>query len=72
MSQHKELALRALEQMRGDDLYRARVAFRGLSAEQMQEQHGQSEQTRAELLASYEAHEAKVTAAIKWLKEAAQ
>lgn len=61
----KTLCLQALGNMQGDDLYRARQAFRGMTPEQMQEQHGQSGLTRAEILAEYEAHDTKVSAAIK-------
>jgi hypothetical protein len=64
----KQTALQALEQMKGDDSYRARIAFRGLNDKQMQEQHGQSGKTRAQILAEYEAHDQKVQAAIDWVK----
>ena len=68
-NKHKELAIRALENMMGDDTARARAAFRNLTPEQMQEQYGQSGQTCAQILADYEAHDAKVLAAIDWVKE---
>lgn len=67
MNEHKQLAIKALEQMRGDNLYRARAVFKNCTPEQMAQKYGQSEQTRAEILAGYEAHEAKVTAAIAWV-----
>lgn len=70
MNAHKELAIQALQNMKGDDTYRARAAFRGMSAEQMKEQHGHSGKTRAEILAGYEAHDAKVDAAIAWVRSA--
>lgn len=71
MNEHKQLALRALEQMRGDDLYRARAAFRNCTPEQMHQQWGNSGKTRAEILADYEAHDARVTAAVEWVRRQA-
>jgi len=68
MNEHKKLAIQALESVRGDDLYRARAAFRGLSAEEMGKQHGQSGKTRAEILRGYEEHETKINAALQWLR----
>jgi hypothetical protein len=50
----KKLLLRLIEQHRGDDLYRAKAAFRGLSPEQMQEQYGASGQTRQQILDDYQ------------------
>jgi hypothetical protein len=52
----KETLLRLIGNARGDDLQRARLAFRSLSPAQMQEQHGQSGQTRQQILDSYETH----------------
>lgn len=68
MNRHQELAIGALQNMRGDDTARARAAFRGLSPAGMQEQHGYSGKTRAEILADYEARDAKVDAAIAWVR----
>ena len=68
MNQHQELAIRALGNMMGDDTARARAAFRNRTPEQMQEQYGQSGKTCAHILADYEAHDAKVQAAIDWVK----
>lgn len=68
MNGHKELAIRALENMMGDDAARARIEFRGLTIKQMQEQYGQSGRTREQVLAEYEGYEAKVRAAIDWVK----
>lgn len=67
-AEHKALALRALHNMLGDDLIRARNAFRGMSVEQMQQQHGMSGKTRSEILEVYEKHDAEVKAAIAWLE----
>lgn len=68
MNEHKELAMRALSAMRGDELPRARAAFRNFTPLQMQEPHGQSGETRAQILADYELHEARIQAAIDWVK----
>jgi hypothetical protein len=57
----------ALLQYRGDDLNRARAAFRGLSPKQMQQQHGQSGKTRAQILEGYEQHVRNVEEAVAWL-----
>lgn len=70
METNRELAIRALENMRGDDLHRARLAFSGLSYAEMQEQHGMSGKTRAEILREYEEYDARITQAIEWLRNA--
>jgi len=70
MNTHKELAIQALQMMKGDDLYRARSAFRNMTPEQMKEDHGFSGKSRAQILADYEAHEARVDAAINWVRSA--
>lgn len=67
-SKPKEVTLRALQNYRGDNLYRCRSMFRGLTAEQMQLEHGQSGKTRAAILAEYEQHDAEVSAALEWVK----
>lgn len=59
--------LAGLGRLRGDDLYRARAAFRGMSATQMAEQHGQSGRTRQEILAEYEEHDVRIQRAIDWV-----
>ena len=68
MNEHKQLAIRALSQMKGDNLARARSAFRNKTPEQMQEQYGQGGRTCAEILAEYESYEAEVDAAIAWVE----
>ena len=65
---NKKLAIQALHQMRGDDLYRARAAFHGKTQAEMNQQWGQSSKTCAEILAEYEAYDAKVMAAVKWVE----
>ncbi len=71
MNPHIDLIKKVLEQYRGDDIYRAKSAFRNLTADQMQRQYGQSGKTCAEILAGYEAHEKKVNDALAWLASAA-
>jgi hypothetical protein len=67
MNPHKELALEALRNMIGDDLYRAECAFAGMTQKQMQEQHGQSGRTRQQIIDGYRQHDRKVREAIQWL-----
>lgn len=61
----KEIVLTALRNDRGDDVERARRAFAGLSPEQMAQVYGQSGRTRADILAAYEAHEARIDRATR-------
>lgn len=68
MKTPKEFTLYVLQCHKGDDLYRARAAFKGLTPEQMQREYGQSGQTCAEIIAQYEANEAEVNAAIAWVE----
>ncbi len=68
MNEYKQLAIRALSQMKGDNLARARSAFRNKTPEQMQEEYGLSGRKCVEILAEYEEHEAKVDAAIVWVE----
>ncbi len=49
---------RAIEAFRGDDLWRARAAFKDLSASEMAKQHGQSGKTRQQILEGYEGADA--------------
>ncbi len=64
----KKTILAALETYRGDNAERGRRSFKGLSAEQMNQQYGQSGKTYAELLRSWEDHEREVDAAIAHVK----
>lgn len=63
----KQTIVDALNRYKGDDLYRARAAFRNRTPAQMQEQYGQSGQTCAEIVAGYEKHETKVNDALDWI-----
>ena len=63
-----DFIIRLLEIAKGDDLQRARFAFRHYSPEEMNKPHGESGKTRAEIIAAYEAHEAKIDSAIAWVR----
>jgi len=69
---HLETVLRALENARGDDLIRAKNAFRGFTAKQMNAPWGSFNRTPTQFLASYASHDAKIDAAIAWVKEHAK
>lgn len=51
----KEIVTRAMQNAKGDDLERARAAFRGMTDEGMGMRHGQSGSTRREILDGYQA-----------------
>ncbi len=71
MNEHAQTAIKALDRMKGDNTARALAAFRGMTAKQLDEQHGQSGETRRQVLEAYQAHDRKVDAAIAWVKSAA-
>ena len=60
----KEFIIDCIERCRGDDLARARIAFRGLD---MSKQHGQSGCTRQAVLDGYITHNDKCNAAIDFI-----
>jgi hypothetical protein len=66
-SNPRDLAIQGLKRMKGDDLHRARAAFRNYTPEQMQKEYGQSGDTPAQILADYEAYERKIDEAILWV-----
>lgn len=68
MNEYKEMAIRALQGQKGDDTYRARKAFSGLSEEEMNKEHGFSGKTRKEFLEEYTQSDAKIDKAIEWLR----
>ena len=68
MNQHKDLVIRALVNMRGDDLARARRAFAGLSNFEMSQEYGSSGKTKAEILAEYEEYNEQISAALTWVE----
>lgn len=69
---HKNRAIQALEQMRGDDLFRARAAFANFTPEEMKLEHGRSGKTRQQILDSYEKHVSEVDAAIEWVRSCSE
>lgn len=68
MTDPKTFVMQVLEKSRGDDLARARLAFRGMTPLQMQEQYGYSGKTRAQILVDYEMHNKQVDEAIAWVR----
>lgn len=54
MNRQQQLAIRALENLKGDDTYRAKMAFRGMTSAQMDQQYGESGKTRRQILAEYQ------------------
>ena len=69
MNDQKKFAIKAIEEVRGDNLARAKHAWSNLTDAEMQSEWGQSGRTPAFLMAGYEAHAKKCDAAIAWLKE---
>lgn len=69
--EHQQLAILALEQLKGDDTARARAAWRGCTSRQMNEPYGQSGLTRQQILNGHLAHDAACDAAIAWVKSKA-
>lgn len=67
MNEYKELAIQALNNAKGDDLYRAKMQFTGLSDVEMSQFHGQSGKTRREILDGYVQYESKINRAIDWV-----
>lgn len=68
MNNHKQITLQALETYRGDDHQRAMHHFRHFTEKQMNELHGESGQTRQQILDKYKEHQDKVDLAITWIK----
>lgn len=67
MNEYQELAIQALNNAKGDDLYRAQMAFAGLGDAEMNQLHGLSGQTKREILDGYHQHERKINSAIDWV-----
>jgi hypothetical protein len=68
MNAHQTRIIELLQQSKGDDTARARVAFIRCTPDEMDEYPGMSGKTRREILADYEKHDAKIDAAIEWVK----
>ncbi len=60
----KQIVLDALRRYAGDDYERAKRAFSGFSAKQMEEMHGNSGISRGNLLRSYQEHYEAVQKAV--------
>lgn len=69
MVNEKETIIKALENYRGDNLYRAKAAFKNYTEERLNSEYGESGKTPNEILAGYEKHEANIDAALTWIKE---
>lgn len=67
-NEHRELAIRALKNSRGDDLARAEHAFRLCSPAELDQEYGQSGRTRQQILDDYRQHAERVDAAIRWVE----
>jgi hypothetical protein len=68
MNEHIALAIQVLKQSKSGDAARARATFHGCSPEEMMEPRTGGRQTRAEILAEYEAADAKIDQAIAYLR----
>lgn len=66
-STHKAVVLAALRDYRGDDLIRAKMAFKGLSAEEMASNYGSSGESRQTILDDYEDFDRNIVEATKWV-----
>lgn len=60
----KSFILQCIERSRGDDLYRATNAFKNCTADEMNEEYGESGLTRQQILDSHIAHNAECDEAI--------
>lgn len=65
----KTTLIAALSQYRGDNVERARAAFRNCTQEQMDQVYGFSGQTRRQILAEYEEHAREVDEANTWVRQ---
>ena len=72
MSREERLVRSAVQSMLGnaqDNAARARAAFKNHTPAQMQEQHGESGRTRAEILYVYEEHLLDCEHAMQWFND---
>lgn len=61
--------VRAMSYAKGDNLERAKIAFRGRTDAEMQKQYGQSGETCAHILAEYEQDRKDWQEAMDWLEK---
>ena len=64
----KDFVVQCIERARGDDLCRARAAFKHFSPDKMEEEHGQSGRTRQQVLDGHIEHNRKCDVAITVVK----
>lgn len=67
--QKQRFVLNAMDCRKGDDLERAKAAFRGRSEAEMQGQYGQSGQTRQQILDGYQRDRDEWEESMAWIKE---
>lgn len=65
----KKFVLNCIEQHRGDDLVRAKMAFKDCTPEEMNQEHGESGQTRQQILDGYNKRNLQCDNAIAELEE---
>ena len=68
MEEYRQMAIKALENQKGDDSYRAKMAFKNKTPEQMQQQYGQSGETCRSILDGYLQRDEKIDRAIACLR----
>jgi len=64
----KKFVIDCINQRRCDDFYRAKLAFRNCTPEEMNQEYGQSGQTRQQILDGYEQREKQCDEAITELE----
>jgi len=69
MNDPKQLIIRALNNLKGDDLERARMAFRDYTPQKLNDTfYGDSGRTPAQIIKDYEERNALIDEAIEWVK----
>lgn len=66
--QHKEFIIRALIAQKGDELERAKIAFKKLAPDEMNKVYYSSDKTPAEILKELTDRNQKYNDAIDWVK----
>jgi len=69
MEDYKDYILRMVKMQTGDNLERAKAAFRNLSDDDLDRQYGQSGQTCRQILAEYQTARDYHVKAIAWLED---
>lgn len=64
----KDKIIRILQNAKGDDTARAKIAFKNLSKKEMEFQHGYSGKSRQEILDGYLAHDKEIDDLIDIIK----